>query len=137
MNMMSKEYVNPPSLFNSKQYGFSQAVITPAGSRTVYFSGQAAFDENEQIIGGDDLELQTDQTLKNLQIAVRSAGGELSDIVMLHIYMVPSEPEVMDIVGSALRKYFGVENPPASSWIGVASLARPEFLIEIEATASI
>ena len=134
---MSKRFINPSSLFNSKQYGFSQAIVAPAGGQMVFISGQIAYDENERLVGGSDLKAQTRQVLKNLQIAIRSAGGELSNIVMLRIYIVQPSPDDITTVGEALRECFGVAKPPASTWLGVTSLAREEFAIEIEATAVI
>jgi len=41
------------------------------------------------------------------------------------------------MIGRVLVDVFGSDNPPASSWIGVQSLAQPEYLIEVEATAVI
>jgi enamine deaminase RidA (YjgF/YER057c/UK114 family) len=38
-------------------------------------------------------------------------------------------------VGSAFRDFFSGEAKPASTWVGVAALADPGFLIEVEATA--
>ncbi len=69
----------------------------------------------------------------NVQTAVEAAGGSLSDIVALRIYVVHLAENV-EAVGSALREAF-TTNPPTSTWIGVTSLAVPEFLIEVEATA--
>jgi len=65
--------------------------------------------------------------------AFEAAGGTLRDIVALRIYVVHIAENVEE-VGSALREVF-TTNPPTSTWIGVSSLAVPEFLIEIEATA--
>ncbi len=44
---MPKEYLNPKELFPSLQYGFSQIVTTTHGGRTVYLSGQAAWDAGQ------------------------------------------------------------------------------------------
>jgi enamine deaminase RidA (YjgF/YER057c/UK114 family) len=77
---------------------------------------------------------QAKQALRNVKTAVEAAGGNLADIVSLRIYIVHRGQQNLDAVGRALRNTFAT-NPPTSSWIGVASLAVPEFLIEIEATA--
>jgi enamine deaminase RidA (YjgF/YER057c/UK114 family) len=71
--------------------------------------------------------------LRNVKIAVEAAGGTLGDIAALRIY-VKQIADNVEAVGNALRAVF-TANPPASTWIGVSSLAVPEFLIEIEATA--
>ena len=54
--------------------------------------------------------------------------------MILRIYFVRKGEETLEPVGRALREWFG-ENLPASTWIGVSSLAVPDFLIEIEAVA--
>lgn len=131
---MPKQYINPDSLFPSVQHGFSQ-IVAASGGKTIYTSGQTAWDANRQIIGGANLAQQARQALRNIQAAVEAAGGELSDVVALRIYIVNYQPEQADAVGSALREFFPEERRPASTWIGVASLAVPDFLIEIEATA--
>ncbi|NJN53875.1 MAG: RidA family protein [Anaerolineae bacterium] len=131
---MSKFSLNPDSLFPSRQYGFSQIVVAQ-GSRTVYFSGQVAWDENQNIIGTDDLRAQVWQSLRNVQTAVAAAGGTMADIVALRIYIVQEWMDKTAPVSEGLKTFFPGEHPPVTTWIGVASLARPEFLIEIEGTA--
>jgi len=131
---MSKEYVNPSSLFPSLPHGFSQVVIA-SGRKMVFVSGQTAWDARKNIVGGDSVLEQTRQTFRNLEMAMEAAGGTLKDIVALRIYVVDYQAESGTAVGTALREFFSPENPPPSTWIGVSALAVPEFLIEIEATA--
>jgi 2-iminobutanoate/2-iminopropanoate deaminase len=133
---MSKQHLNPGTLFPSRPIGFSQAVVAQGG-RTVYLSGQTAWDANKQIIGGGDLGRQTRQALRNVQLCVEAAGGTLADVVSLRIYIVNPKPGDTGPVGEALREFFPADSPPASTWIGVASLAVEDFLIEIEAIAVI
>jgi len=121
---MPKEYTNPDSLFRSLEYGFSQ-IVAANGGKTVYISGQTAWDAQRQIIGGTDLAQQARQALRNVQAAVEAVGG----------YIVNYRPEQADAVGGALREFFPREERPASTWIGVSALAVSDFLIEIEATA--
>ena len=123
---------NPGSLFNSRQYGFSQVVVAEPG-RMVFVSGQVGWDKDENIMGKNDLETQTEKALNTLSLAMESAGGKLEHITMLRIYKVNYQPEDGPVISSALRKTFGTENPPASTWISVAGLASEDFLIEIEA----
>lgn len=131
---MPRSYVNPPSLFSSLQHGFSQAVVA-SGTRTVHVSGQTAWDAGRRILGGENLAAQSRHALENLRTAMRACGGDLSDVVSLRIYVVgdPSEPSRAAAIGDALREFFPDDARPASTWIGVAALARPEFLVEIEA----
>ncbi len=130
---MPKEYLNPPTLFNSLQYGFSQ-IVTSQGGKLVHLSGQVAWDERQQLVGPGDLERQTRQTFQNINSALQTAGGTLTDVVSLRIYIVAEQMENTAPVSAALRDFFPT-NPPASTWIGVYALANPDFLIEIEAVA--
>ncbi|NLX08842.1 MAG: RidA family protein [Chloroflexi bacterium] len=130
---MAKQAINPDSLFDSLQFGFSQIVISQ-GRRQVHISGQVAWDANGDLVGGDDLRAQTFEAFRNLDTAIRAAGGTLRDIVSLRIYIVERVMAQSAPVSEALRTFFP-DDPPASTWIGVRTLAREAFLIEIEALA--
>ena len=131
---MTKTALNPPELFNSRQYGFSQIVVAE-GRRTLYFSGQVAWDENQQIAGKDDFAAQTYHAFKNLETAVTLAGATMSDVVSLRIYIVQQYLAASKPVSDNLKRFFPGDSPPATTWIGVYGLANPDFLIEIEAVA--
>jgi enamine deaminase RidA (YjgF/YER057c/UK114 family) len=131
---MPREYINPNTLFPSLEHGFSQ-IVSASGAKTIYISGQTAWDAHKQIIGGTDLAQQSRQALRNVQAAVEAVGGTLADVVALRIYIVNYRPEQADAIAGALREFFPEEKRPASTWIGVSTLALSDFLIEIEATA--
>ena len=131
---MPKEYINPDNLFPSLPNGFSQVVVA-SGRKMVFISGQTAWDEQKNVVGGDSVLEQARQAFRNLETAMRAAGGGLKDIVALRIYIVDYEAECGTAVGVVLREFLSSGNPPASTWLGVSALAVPEFLIEIEATA--
>ena len=122
---MAKQALNPKTLFNSMQYGFSQIVVAQ-GSRTVYFSGQVAWDEHENIVGENDLRAQVWQSLQNVETAVTTAGATLNDIVTLRIYIVQSWMQKTAPVREGLKAFFR-ENPPATRRIDVYGLARSDF----------
>jgi 2-iminobutanoate/2-iminopropanoate deaminase len=131
---MPKDYINPPTLFRSQDYGFSQAVAA-SGTRTLYVSGQTAWDANRRLVGGTNLADQARQAFRNVQTAVEASGGVMNDVVSLRIYVVDYRYEKAEAVGTALREAFNGPSKPATTWLGVVSLADPEFLIEIEAIA--
>jgi enamine deaminase RidA (YjgF/YER057c/UK114 family) len=133
---MSKQHINPPELFDGRKFGFSQ-VVTSTGGKTVYLSGQVAWDAEHKIVGAGDLHAQVWQSLRNLQSAMQAAGGGLSDVVSLRIYIKQSELENTRPVSEGLKEFFASETAPASTWIGVPALADPDFLVEIEAIAVI
>lgn len=130
---MTKQSINPPELFNSQQYGFSQITIAQ-GSRLVHISGQVGWNADEQIIAKDDLGAQTRLAFENLQTAMQHAGGTLADVVALRIYIHVKVLDQSAPIRENLQRFFP-QNPPAATWIGVAGLANPDFLVEVEAVA--
>jgi enamine deaminase RidA (YjgF/YER057c/UK114 family) len=131
---MPRQTLQPPQLFSSKHWGFSQVVICEPG-RHVHIAGQVAWDANQQC-NAEGLEGQLRQALKHVFIALEAAGGQPDDLQILRLYIpgFKSGPEA-DVIAKVLVETFGSDNPPASSWIGVHSLAQPEYLIEVEALA--
>lgn len=129
-----KKYLNPPELFPSLQYGFSQVVTSPPG-RLIFLSGQVSWDERQQLRGGDDLKAQTLQALRNVEIGLRAAGASLDDIVAMRLYIVDYRAEKSAAISEALQETFAGSQPSVSTWIGVSALAIEGFLIEIETTA--
>jgi enamine deaminase RidA (YjgF/YER057c/UK114 family) len=125
-------FVNPPAL--AKPPGYTQVVETPAGGRTVYVAGQVAWDGQGQLVGPGDFAAQAEQVFRNLDLALKDRGGDLTSIVKLTTY-------VLDVANlgafRAVRDRFIPPGPnvPASTLVEVSKLARPEFLIEIEAVA--
>jgi enamine deaminase RidA (YjgF/YER057c/UK114 family) len=131
---MAKEPVNPRSVFRSLEHGFSQAVAA-SGRRTLYVSGQVAWDAEKRRVGGPDLEAQARQAFLNLRTVVEAAGGTLADVVAVRIYVVDYRPQDAAAVTGAFRHAFPGDVKPASTWVGVTSLAHPDLRVEVEATA--
>lgn len=129
---MPRHVINPDSLFDSVQYGFSQITVGE-GRRIVTISGQVGWNAREEI-AGDDLETQTMAAFANLDTAIRAAGGTRDDILSLRIYIVAGVMDQQAAIGRALRHYFPAD-PPTANWIGVALLSDPAFLVEVEAMA--
>lgn len=108
------------------------------GTRMISVSGQVAWTAVQEIIGQGDIYAETVKALENLQIALRSVSAELSDIIGLRIYIVDYDRVAdSDLISKALLEFFPEGQAPTATWIGVASLANPDFRIEIEATAVI
>ena len=78
---MSKEYINPNSLFPSLPHGFSQVVIA-TGRKMVFISGQTAWDIRKNIVGGDSVLEQARQAFRNLEKAMEAAGGTLKTLLL-------------------------------------------------------
>lgn len=107
-----------------------QAVV--AGG-VVYLRGQVGQDlDTGESIGIGDVEAQTERAMANIRTLVEEAGGAVQDIVKVVVYLVDirhREP-VYRMMGRWLR---GVH--PVSTGLVVSALARPEWLVEIDAIA--
>ncbi|MBZ0329735.1 RidA family protein [Halomonas sp. ANAO-440] len=132
MKGVEREVINPRGVPNTLQYGFSQAVMVKGGYR-VHLSGQVGVDSHECLVG-PDLEGQTFAALDNIAAILGTLGGELSDVVMMRIYIAePARYDQEDVMRALLARF--PQSPPASSWLIVSGLAEPEWLVEIEAEA--
>jgi 2-iminobutanoate/2-iminopropanoate deaminase len=122
--MIEKEYIEPNE-------GFSQTVVVKTGNfKTLYISGQ--------IGDGDDLEAQTIATFQNLEKQLQNSNATFKDVVKMNTYIVNFNPEIdLPIFRKVRKEFLGTENYPASTLVGVESLGRQEWLIEIEAIAVI
>lgn len=124
---MSAKKSNPEGMFKFK--GLSQ--IAEAG-QFVFTAGQVALDEKGNLVGGQDVEAQLRKVWDNVEFACRKAGGSLDSLVKTTTYIV--SPEAFGAVAKVRTEKFG-DGGPANATLIVAGLARPEWLVEIEAIA--
>lgn len=133
---MSREAINPDSMYGSLQYGFSHAIKSSGGTR-IHCAGQVAWDQEYNVVGGGDIGAQARQALKNLKEVLAAAGAGPADVVRMRTYIVNHRPDYLEPVGMALAEFYGDVTPAANTLIGVQALALPDFLIEIEVTAEL
>ncbi len=132
---MSKEFLNPPDLPNWRQ-AFSQVVIVKSGAaRTIYVAGQVSVNKEKNLIGEGDLKIQAEQTFRNLEKALAAARATTEDVVKVNIYVKNYKHAEAAIIREAFRRAFPQKNLPASTWLGVETLAEEGFLIEVDAVA--
>jgi 2-iminobutanoate/2-iminopropanoate deaminase len=129
---MAKERLYPKGMWHPSG-SYSQVVITEPG-RMVFVAGQVAMDEEGKTIGIGDVRAQAKQALKNIIMGVEAAGGTKTDIVSMSVFT--TDARYHSDVNAVRREVFGSDFP-ASTMVQVVALARPELLIEINATAVI
>jgi reactive intermediate/imine deaminase len=97
---------------------YSQAVKV---DRTVYLSGQIALDPNTMTLVQGDIHAQIIQVFENLKAVTQAAGGDLSDIVKLNVFLTDLAhfPIVNEIMGHYFQAPF-----PARAAIGVSALPK-------------
>ncbi len=131
---MEKQFINPEGLLRPGAY---TPVVTARGGKTIWISGQVPQNADGQLVGPGDLLAQIGQVYRNLELALAGAGATFKDVVKINVYVVDYKPEYRDLLNQVRSRYVSKENPPASTLIGVQALARPDFLVEIEAVAVI
>jgi enamine deaminase RidA (YjgF/YER057c/UK114 family) len=130
--MTLPEFIQPDGLARST--GYTQ-VVTARPGKLILISGQVAFDVNGQLVGPGDLGKQTQQVFENLRLALAAAGATFENVLKLTIFVVNYDPSQRASIVAVREQFLSREHPPASTLVGVQALARPEFLIEIEALA--
>jgi enamine deaminase RidA (YjgF/YER057c/UK114 family) len=109
-----------------------QAVVA---NGVVYLRGQIGQDlETRESVGIGDIEAQAEKAMANIDLLLREAGSGLADIVKVVVYLTDiryREP-VYRVLGRWLKGVY-----PVSTGLVVEALARPEWLVEIDATAVI
>lgn len=124
--------INPPTLKDTSQYGFSQVVVAPSSARTVYLSGQFSGDVNGKI-RGTSMEEQIAFSFENLRLAINASGAKPTDVVKIQVLIADHQQEYVDLVQSQIEKLFG-KDLPASTLIPVPRLALDGMRFEIDAT---
>jgi enamine deaminase RidA (YjgF/YER057c/UK114 family) len=100
---------------------------------TIYLRGQIGQNlDTRESVGIGDVEAQTEQAMANIAMLLEEAGGELGDIVKVVVYLtdIRHREPVYRVMGRWLKGVF-----PVSTGLVVTALARPEWVVEIDATA--
>ena len=115
---------------------FTQAVAASGAAVTIARPGQVPVDEKGQLVGKGDFKAQSVKTWENVMLALKSVGLDASDIIKLNAYVVDL-PVNMAGYRDARLQFFPQSAPhqPASTLIGVSSLAMEGQMIEVEAIA--
>jgi reactive intermediate/imine deaminase len=118
---------NPPTLSAPTGYTHIVEVTGP-----IYISGQIAYDKEGKLVGAGDMQAQAEQVFKNLEAALTAAGAKFSDVVKMNSYI--TDMSRIQAVRDVRARYFK-DSLPASTFVQVAGLVRPDLLLEIEVVA--
>lgn len=132
---MPVELINPPGI--PEPMGYAQVGVA-TGSRTVYVSGQVARTADGSHVAPGDLAGQVEQAYANVIAALAGAGATYADVAKVTAYVVDLTEEMLGpFVEGAMRvaEAHGIDPTKPMTMIGVAALAEPDLLVEIEAVA--
>jgi enamine deaminase RidA (YjgF/YER057c/UK114 family) len=127
--------INPDGLRSVDLY---HQVAVASGSRMVFLAGQVSVDTDGAVIGTGDLAAQVEQCFRNVATALAAADATFADVAKLTVYLVDWTPDKMGALAAGIYRAsaaLGISAPPPLTGVGVAALAGPELLVEVEATA--
>ena len=131
---MSLERINPPEIYKPNKDIYTQ-VVTATGGTQIFLAGIVPFDQNQNIIGIGNMQVQVIQVLQNIKCALTSASASIADVVRINVlttdvdlYIQEGAPEVIN---------FFDKTKPVSTTYQVSRLVHPDWMVEIEATAII
>jgi enamine deaminase RidA (YjgF/YER057c/UK114 family) len=117
------------------QFGFVHANEVRGADRTLVCAGQTSVNADGEPLHEGDMAGQVGQALDNLEVVLREAGYELSDVIRLDYYVTDVDAFIAagQVYGPRLAR---AECHPVSTLLGIQRLAFPSLMVEIEATAA-
>jgi 2-iminobutanoate/2-iminopropanoate deaminase len=129
---MNRQQINPWTW--QDQFGFSQAWRVDDARSIVFVSGQGPLSPEGELVGEGDFEAQTRQVFENLRTVLSAAGASFEAITKITVYL--TDMGTLRDFGR-IKAEFIPGDQPASTAVGVTSLALPGMMIEVEATAAV
>ncbi|MEH0554493.1 RidA family protein [Streptomyces sp. B21-101] len=126
--------VDPEGLHDPIPFGYSHTVIIPAETELVLVSGQYGSGPDGAVVSADFTE-QVQRAFHNIGVALAAHGLDLGHVVQLRTYVVNHDVSKLGPIAAAVRAGWGAK-PPTQTLVGVASLAAPDVLFEVEALAA-
>jgi enamine deaminase RidA (YjgF/YER057c/UK114 family) len=129
---MERTAVNPWQW--SMNFGFNQGELVDGANRVLFCSGQTSVDADGAPQHPGDMRAQLSLALDNLEAVLRDGGMGLGNVVRLNFYTTDVDAYLAS--SAVLRERLGAAGAmPAGTLLGVARLAFPELMVEIEGTA--
>lgn len=129
---MGKTTINPEGLPVPR--GSYSLVNVAQPGRLVFIAGQTASNPEGGVVGVGDVRAQARYIIGKVQRAVEAAGGTIHDVVAMNVFT--TDVRYHRDINEVRRELLGPDYP-TSTMVQVVALARPELLLEINATAVI
>ena len=124
--------IEPVTVHKPAGNSYAHGKLVPSNAVWLVTAGQTGMDPSGHVPEG--IEAQADQAMKNLANVLQAASMTGADIVKMTIYYV--DQDYLDIILAARNRQFGEDFRPASTVVVVKALARPKYLVEVEAIAA-
>lgn len=129
---MRKEHLNP-AIWQEK-FGYTQGCRVDEAQRLLFVAGQIALDADGQLVGEGDFEAQTRQVFTNLGRVLELAGMGFENVVQVGVFL--TDIGQLRTYAKVRDEFVNTAAPPASTTVGVTSLAFPGLLVEVNAIAA-
>ena len=129
-DLPAPEIVGPPCAASPP----TTKVALRDGSHWVIVGGQVSLDEAGNVVGKGDLQAQIEQVGKNVGACLNSGGATVKDVIFTVSQV--TQPLEFDKYTDLRQQYFGALSPKTKT-VPVPQLARPDFLVQVEAFAKI
>ena len=120
--------INPPE-FPKPASNYSQGIVHAAGAERLILSGQVGITGDGKPVAG--VEAQMRQAWANFLSVLKTAGFSPADVVKVTVYV--TQPALIEFRREREKALAG--NAPAATYVQVAGLADPAYLVEIEGEA--
>lgn len=126
-----KKFVNP-KIMGKEPIIYSHGVLV-SFSKILFSAGQVAMDNQGNVIGKENIKIQTEYIMENIKNILNEAEMDFNNIIKVNMYLVDMNylPKVL-----AVRNSYFQSNRPAATAVEVARLAKSDLLIEIEIIAA-
>ena len=127
---MQKTVLQPDTV--AKPLGTYSHGVMVSGNILIFLAGQTSVNAKGEIVGKGDMRAQLRQVHENVKAVLEAAGATFDNVVKTITFVTDVEEyrKHADIRREYLKDYL-----PPSTLVGITRLARPEFMVEIEATA--
>ena len=131
--MKFKKEVNSLNMPWEKEYGYSQAA--KVGS-VIYISGQVSHDDEGNILGEENMEVQMRAAYANIEKLLAQYGATMDNIVDETLFVTDMD-SAFPARAKMKQKVYSDCLVPASTIVQIQRLAFPQLMIEIKCTARI
>lgn len=126
--------VRTSELSSVAEYAYAATVKGPA--RLIFLAGACPLDERGRTVAPGDVAGQAERAMTNLEVALRAAGAEFTDVVKTTVFVASDDQADLVKAWRVVRRRFGEHEPP-STLLGVAVLGYDDQLVEVEAVAAV
>lgn len=135
--MSKATYLNPPGTAPAQGL-YSHVGVAPAG-KIAFIAGQLAVGSQGEVVGKGDFDAQFRQVFANLGDVLEGLGADFAHVVKFTTYLVHSQDieRFMVLRRELFPTLFPTRDYPPNTLLIVDRLVKEEFVIEVEAVASL